>query len=132
MHKIGIISIICIIVMIVLGSFYLLFRGTSWFISSFDGDAKNTNYIKIVKDYYLFNTEKDICINTNGAMSRITSSVDSLNWNEEIIVGYSNSKYFKINIQTMDMLNYETKDSLLKNIHLLPSKTIDKIPSLKK
>lgn len=133
MKKNKIILIIIIILFVILGGLYLLFKGTSWFISSFDGNVNNSNYTTLMNGYYLFKTERTICMETDGNMDRVTSVVDSLNWNDQIIVGFSQGKYFVINSSDKKLTYFESKDSLTKVIGLIPQERAgETIPRISK
>lgn len=132
MRKISVIVIVfCSIGLVLSTVLYLFLKGSSYFVSSFDGDNSSSNYTNIVGKYYLFNTEKTICLSTESVFNRVTANVDSLNWNHEVIAGYSKKKYFKINIATQEVKYFDTKDSLLQFINVIPDGTITIIPSIK-
>lgn len=110
---------------------YLLFWSTTGFISAIDGNSTNTNYTHIVGDYYVFNVEKSICLNTGDGYTRVTGRVDSLCWNDDIIAGYSNDEYFLINVHEEEINRYSDKDSLSQFLGKMPSDSISLMPSIK-
>lgn len=132
MKKVGIvIGVIAFLLFIFLGIGYLFFKGGTWFVSSIDGNNASSNYTHIISNYYLLKTEKTICENFDNTYKRITASIDSLNWNTEIITGYSKATYFKINIATQEINYFGSKDSLLKSVGVIPTENLIEIPGLK-
>lgn len=132
MKKSGGIIIVIVFLLLVFGGIgYLFFKGGTWFVSSIDGNNASSNYTHIISNYYLLKTEKTICENFDNTYKRITASIDSLNWNTEIITGYSRATYFKINVATQEINYFDSKDSLLKSVRVIPTEKLAEIPSMK-
>jgi hypothetical protein len=88
---------ILMIFALVLGT--LVFKVTSSFVSSFDGD--NSTDMDLIEDRYFF-SESDFSIwklETKGSYLRISSKIDTIAWNSESIFYFSNSKYYQIKIR---------------------------------
>ncbi len=127
---------VILIVLIVIGSLiiggsYLFFHVGTSFISSFDGNNSKSNYTHIVKDYYLFNAERSICLYLGDRYERVTANVDSLSWDTSEIVGYSRGKYFRINVGTEQMEYYSLRDSFNFFVPTIPNQKLNYPPALK-
>lgn len=110
---------------------YIFFRSTAGFISSIDGNSTNSNYTHVVGDYSIFNVEQSVCFNTGDGYTRLTGRTDSLCWDEDNIVGYSDSMYFRISVDEEKFTSYSVRDSLLQVGGTLPLNSILLIPRLK-
>jgi hypothetical protein len=131
MKKSAIVFFVSFFFLIVVGTIgYLFFRVSTSFISGIDGNNLNTNYIQLTKNYYLLKTENTIWGNSNNTYKKVSSKIDSLNWNEQTITGYSNAKYFTLNLTTQDIDYFPSKDSLIKALSILPPLSLKELPAM--
>lgn len=121
-----------LILTFVLGGLFLFFKGASWFVSSIDGDRIDRN-VKIVENYY-YDPETHILLFKVDEVSyrEVESRLDSLSFNNDIIVGFSSGTYFAVNIATDEKNRFSTRDSLIMAIPSLPVRTVQQVPGLSK
>lgn len=116
--------------LIIIGLSYLWYTFSIGFVAGFDGNNSNSNYILLSQDYYLFKSENSICRKVDNSYSKITNHIDSLNWNEEVIVCFTREKYLKIDIHIGDTSSYSSRVEFLKSIKALPIQNLREIPEI--
>ena len=77
--------------------------------SSIDGNNNNPNN-RIIKEYYFNDVYNSINYKIGeNSYKIIAKSIDSLSWNNEIIVAYANEKYIYINISNNKIEQHKVK-----------------------
>ncbi|QHT67876.1 hypothetical protein GXP67_15125 [Rhodocytophaga rosea] len=132
MSKLGIGLVIAFLLILTsLGICFSIFKATGWFLSNIDGNKANINYTSIVKEYSLLRTENSVCLKSINGYKRIIPNVDSLNWNDTIITGYSKQQYFKIHTATHEIKYFTAKTNLIKSIYIVPHLTLNEVPGMR-
>ncbi|MES2778967.1 MAG: hypothetical protein V4651_03620 [Bacteroidota bacterium] len=111
---------------------YLFFKTASWFVSSIDGD-KSDGFTKLMFDYYYSENDATLWIKNpkfDTYKSVVTTKIDSLNFDEKNIVGYSETKYFNIDISTGRMQYVGTRDDLIQMVSKVPYGTLFDLPGI--
>lgn len=111
----------------------IIFRGCSGFVSFFDGDNKS-KMISLTKNYYYNETDKGIWQKddvTDSYKNIFNSSIDSLMWNNQVIMGYSNGQYFIVSVADESVKVFEKKASITDDF-IGSFKNLDNIPPLSK
>lgn len=111
----------------------IIFRGCSGFVSFFDGDNKS-KMISLTKNYYYNETDKGIWQKedvTDSYKNIFNSSIDSLMWNNQVIIGYSSGKYFIVYVAAESVKVIEKRASITDNF-IGSFKNLDNIPPLRK
>ncbi len=133
MKKIIIIVVVIIFLSaVIVGFAYLFFKGGTSLVSGIDGNNRKSNYVKLTEDYAILKVEKTICLNTENGYERVTLNLDSLNWDDNLIVGHSRNKYFKIEVDTQQINYFGTRDSLMLMLSEFPGNTYEGIPGFKR
>jgi hypothetical protein len=129
------ISVFIIILLVIVLSAYMLFKGCSNSVSYFDGERK-VRMVKLQDDYYYSKIDKTIWLKENETDSYkriLEGKVDSLIWNGDIIIGYSDERYFLIDVSAQS-LKYEKERSRVLSLVLSNKvdsfKAIDDMPSM--
>lgn len=112
---------------------FAFFRGCSGFVSEFDGENKE-RMVKLTGDYFYGKVDKTVWLReetTDSYRRIIPDNIDSLVWNNKIIVGYVGGKYFCVvpssgivsylsgREQVVDILN-QNKDGEYKFVEQVP------------
>lgn len=128
------IVLLIIVLLVVIISAYMLLKGCSSAVSYFDGEQKE-RMVKLQGDYYYSKIDKTIWVKENKTYSYkriLEEKVDSLIWNNDIIIGYCNQRYFLIYIsaQSLKYENDRSKVLGLVNNKGGSFKALDGIPSM--
>jgi hypothetical protein len=127
---IGVILTIFLIIFIV---FRLAFKLGTGFVSSIDGDGYN-NKTLLTKEFYFSTTDTTIWyrLNKTNTYKKIIGTVDSLNWDSQLIIGFDKSKYFEINVTSQKIYFFTSKDSLINKVGLISlTNKVKGVPNIK-
>lgn len=128
--SIGVILTIFLIIFIV---FRLTFKLGTGLVSKIDGDGYN-NKILLTKRFYFSTTDTTIWykLNKTNTYKKIIGRIDSLNWNNQLIMGFGQSKYFEINTTSQEIYFFISKDSLIHKTGVIPLiNKVKEVPNIK-
>ena len=112
---------------------YISFKGCSGFVAYFDGEQKE-RMVKLHKDFYYSKIDKSIWLKedkTDSYKRILNERVDSLIWDSAIVIGYSGSRYFTINISSQELKYESNRNSISNFLRVNEFHTLEDVPGIR-
>lgn len=130
LNLLKIMSLMIILTIIIIYAF--IFFTQIIFVKNIDGNEIN-KMIKIRDNYYFNDLDSSTWLfeDNLGTYKRMTNNgVDTLTWDNNIIIGHSKLSYFKILLNSKKTNYYKNKTNLLEEKYYFPKYKLKKLPPL--